>query len=104
MLNTISFAFDTSQVLTRITTLNSNSNFADEFTITLKDQCRDVSLVAGTQIAIRDVLNMPHSQTNPFVWSLWQLAQANFAPIQISATPSPCPVTYYVSDTDYDRT
>ena len=63
-----------------------------------------MTLVAGTQIALRDSLNMPHGQTNPFTSYLWQLVQADFAPIQITATPSPCSVSYYVSDTDFDRT
>lgn len=84
--------------------MNTQTNFADEFTITLRDQCRDVAIVAGSQIALRDSLNMPHGQLNPFTVYLWQLLQANFAPIQLPATPTACPVTYYVSDTDYDRT
>lgn len=47
-INTNDFGLDMTDYLARITTMVTGTSFSDEFTITIKDKCRDVTLVSGT--------------------------------------------------------
>ena len=87
-------------MLVRITTTETGQTFEDQFTITIKDQCRDIILTSG--ITVKALDSSVKTETDPFQWHMWQFAQAMFAPI--ATTPSGCPVTYTLTDTDSDRT
>ena len=103
IVNTADFAtYDNVDVLTRITSLLTQSSFEDQFTISFRDKCRDATLTTGLSLTALD--GTSRSSTNPFTWHMWQFAQANFNQIVVSATPTACPVVYSVTDVDYDRT
>ena len=92
-----------SVITTRITTMNSSFVFEDQFKLTLIDKCREVTLTTPITISAIDGSGT-RSEANPFTWHMWQYAQANFNQIVLSSTPSPCPTTYFVTDTNYERT
>lgn len=72
VLNTADFAlYDNISVNARITTTTTGSSFLDEFTIVIKDKCRDATLVAGTQIAVKALDGTTKTSTNPFIWHMW---------------------------------
>ena len=82
--------------------MSSVSNLTDEFTILFRDKCREATIISGIQITGLD--GIARSSTNPFAWHMWQYAQVKFNQIQLTATPVACPITYHISDVDYERT
>ena len=104
VINTSDFlTYDNPSVITpRITTMNSSFVFEDQFKLTLIDKCREATVTTPITITATD--GSSRSETSPFTWHMWQYAQANFNPIVLSSTPTACPTTYFVTDTNAERT
>jgi len=75
-----------------ITSMNSVTLLEDKFNLILKDMCRDATLTSGVVVKALD--GTIKTLASPFLWHMWQYAQAKFDPIVISATPSPCVISY----------
>ena len=82
--------------------MNALKVFEDQFTITLMDKCREVSLATG--ISITDLTNEIKSEANPHLWDMWQFAEVQFNQISLSSTPTACPITYVLADINFERT
>lgn len=103
IVNTADFAtYDTTVINVRITTMNSITKLEDTFKLTLKDKCRDATITGGVIVKAMD--NSIKTATSPFLWDMWQLAEAKFDPITVSSTPTSCPTTYWVTDVNFERT
>jgi len=103
VINTADFnTWDMTVINVRITAMNSIKKIEDTFYLTIKDKCRDATITTG--VAIKALDGTIKTSTSPFLWDTWQLAEAKFAPIVVSTTPTSCPTTYWVTDVNFERT
>jgi len=89
-------------VLVRITTMNTVSLFEDQFDLTIKDKCRDAAITQGVVVKAAD--GTTRTFASPFLWDMWEYAEVYFDPIVISHTFTDCPTTYFVTDSNFERT
>ena len=87
-MNTSSSSFDNKTYLGRITTKNAISSFVDEFTITIKDSCRDDPNQITLKSSVKETytFNVPAS-SSPLVINPINTSGTN------TITHSGCPVT-----------
>lgn len=83
--------------------MNTITTFEDKFEITFRDKCHDVA-ISGAPLTVKGLDNSIKTLSSPFTYHMWEFWQVKFARILLTSTPTPCPITYHITDDDVDRT